>query len=243
MRLTPLRRSGLLASAALAAVASLVLATSAFADEATTDDPRAQAFLKFVDVNHPEACTVGGLTGSVVLPDGFTYSGGDNTKYLNITALPADVKVTGMVVRSGDLLNVYLVDKLGDVPWNELRAPVLNGGELPEIGQWFGCGIKEEEPPTSSSSSPTSTTTTTTTTTTESSSSSTTTTTSETSVPSSSSEETAATTTTTTVAPVPVAEVDDLAATGFGSTWLVGFGAALVAAGAALVLVMRRRRA
>jgi LPXTG-motif cell wall-anchored protein len=48
--------------------------------------------------------------------------------------------------------------------------------------------------------------------------------------------------TTTTVAPVPVAEVDDLASTGFGSSWLLGLGAALVAAGAAVLLVMRRRR-
>jgi LPXTG-motif cell wall-anchored protein len=36
--------------------------------------------------------------------------------------------------------------------------------------------------------------------------------------------------------------VDDLAATGFGSAWMLGLGAALVAAGAAMVLVMRRRR-
>ncbi|MFD4674479.1 LPXTG cell wall anchor domain-containing protein [Lentzea sp. NPDC058450] len=234
MRLTPLRRAGLLASVALAGVASLLLTTSAFADEATTDDSRAQAFLKFVDVYHPEACTVGGLTGSVVLPAGFTYSGGDNAKYLNVTELPKGVKVTGMVVRAGDLLNVYLADKLGDVPWNELRAPVLNGGELQEIGQWFGCGVKVEELPATTTMTTTTTTTTaeSAVTTTEAPTTTSTTTSSQELVP-----------TTTTVVPVAVAQVDDLAATGFGAAWLVGLGAALVAAGAALVLVMRRRRA
>ncbi|MCR3749522.1 LPXTG cell wall anchor domain-containing protein [Lentzea californiensis] len=239
MRLTPLRRSGLLASAALAAVASLVLATSAFADEVTTDDPRAQAFSQFIDVNHPDACTVGGLSGNVVLPGELVYTGGDNQQHLNITGLPEDVKVTGMLVKAGDVFNVYLAGKLGEaLPWNELRAPVVDGGNLPEIGQWFGCGVAVEQPPAST------TTTTTTTTTSEStvthSSTPTSTSSSEPATPSSSAE--VALTTTTTVAPVPVAEVHDLAATGFGSAWMLGLGAALVAAGAALVLVMRRRR-
>lgn len=240
MRSTPLRRSGLLASAALAAVASLVLATSAFADEVTTDDPRAQPFSRFIDVNHPEACTVGGLSGNVVLPGEFVYTGGDNQQHLNITGVSEDVEVTGMLVKAGDVFNVYLADNLGEaLPWNELRAPVVDGGSLPEIGQWFGCGVAVEQPPTS-----TTTTTTTTTTTSESTvtHSSTPASTSSSEPATSSSSAEAALATTTTVAPVPVAEVHDLAATGFGSAWMLGLGAALVAAGAALVLVMRRRR-
>lgn len=243
MRLTPLRRSGLLASAALAAVASLVLATSAFADEVTTDDPRAQPFSQFIDVNHPEACTVGGLSGNVVLPGKFVYTGGDNQQHLNITGLPEDVKVTGMLVKAGDVFNVYLADKLGEaLPWNELRAPVVDGGKLPEIGQWFGCGVAVEQPPTSTTTTTTTTTTTATSESTVTHSSTPTSASSSEPTTSSSSAEVVATTTTTTVAPVPVAEIDDLAATGFGSAWMLGLGAALVAAGAALVLVMRRRR-
>ncbi|MEV6713536.1 LPXTG cell wall anchor domain-containing protein [Lentzea sp. NPDC051208] len=240
MRLTPLRRSGLLASAALAAAASLVLATSAFADEVTTDDPRAQPFSRFIDVNHPEACTVGGLSGNVVLPGKFVYTGGDNQQHLNITGLPEDVEVTGMLVKAGDVFNVYLADKLDALPWNELRAPVVDGGNLPEIGQWFGCGVAVEQSPTSTTTTTTATTTTSESTVTHSS----TPTSASSSEPatSSSSAEVAPTTTTTTVAPVPVAEVNDLAATGFGSAWMLGLGAALVAAGAAMVLVMRRRR-
>jgi LPXTG-motif cell wall-anchored protein len=236
MRLTPLRRSGLLASAAVAALASLVLATSASADEPTTDDPRAVPFLKNVDINHPEACTVGGLTGTPIHPNKFTYTGGDNQLHLNITGLPADVKITGMLVKGGDKFNVYLADKLGaTLPWNDLRAPFNNGGQLPEISHWFGCGVVDEQPPSS-------TTTTTTTTTSESTvTHSSTPSSTSTSTSSSSSSEVVATTT-TTVAPVPVAETDDLASTGFGSAWLLGLGAALLAAGAAVLLVMRRRR-
>lgn len=229
MRLTPLRRAGLLASAA--AVALLALATTAFADEPTTDDPRATPFLKNVDINHPEACTVGGLTGSTIHPNKFTYTGGDNQLHLDITALPAGVKVTGIVVKGGDKFNVYLADKLGAaLPWEDLRSPFNNGGQLPQISHWYGCGIVDEQPPTSTTT--TTTTTTSTSTVTHSSTPTSTSTASD-----------QAPTTTTTEAPVPVAETDDLAATGFGSAWLLGLGAALVAAGAAVLLVLRRRRA
>ncbi|MFI6097896.1 LPXTG cell wall anchor domain-containing protein [Lentzea sp. NPDC051213] len=229
MRLTPLTSAGLLGAAA---VATLALATTAFADEPTTDDKRAVPFLKNVDINHPEACTVGGLTGTPIHPDKFTYTGGDNQQYLDITALPAGVTVTGVLVKGGDKFNVYLADKLGDaLPWDDLRSPFNNGGQLPQISHWFGCGVVEEQPPSSTPSSSTST-----------STSTVTHTSTPTSTPTSSSSEVAPTTT-TTVAPMPVADVDDLAATGFGSAWLVGLGAALLAAGAAVLLVLRRRSA
>ncbi|MEU3646332.1 LPXTG cell wall anchor domain-containing protein [Lentzea sp. NPDC034063] len=233
MRLTPHRRSGLLASAALAAVASLVLGTSALADGVSTDDARAQPFLQFVDFNHPEACTVGGLTGTPIHPTKFTYTGGDNQQNLDITALPADFKVTGMVVRAGDVFNVYLAGKLGEaLPWKGLRAPVLGDSTLPEIGEWFGCGVAVEKPPV------TTTTTTTTTTTAKTSTQSPTSTT----APTSSAEVVVPTTTTTEVPVAQVAQTGGLAATGFGSAWLLGLGAALVAAGGAVLLVLRRRK-
>lgn len=235
MRLTPLRRAGLLASATVAAVATLALATTASAGQPTTDDERAQPFLKNVDINHPEACTVGGLTGTTIHPNKFKYTGGDNELHLDITGLPEDVTVTGVVVKGGDAFNVYLAGKLGEeLPWEDLRAPLNNGGNLPQISHWYGCGVVET--PSSSVTTTTTTTTTTTSTVTHSS------TPTETST-SSSSSEVAPTTTTTTVAPVPVAEEGGLASTGFGSAWLVGLGAALLAAGAAVLLVMRRRRA
>ncbi|HEX7304572.1 LPXTG cell wall anchor domain-containing protein [Lentzea sp.] len=244
MRAKSLRRPGLLAAAALAAVASLVMTTSAFADEPTTNDERAQPFLQFVDFNHPDACAVGGLTGTPVHPSKFTYAGGDNQQYLDITAVPADLRITGMVVRAGDVFNVYLAGKLGaELPWKGLRAPVLGEGDLPQIGEWFGCGVAVEKPPTS-----TVTTTTTTTTTTESTvTHSSTPTSAPTSTPAStssseSSAEVVPATTTTTIAAVPVAQRSGLASTGFNGAWLLGLGAALVAVGAAVMLVMRRRQ-
>lgn len=238
MRLTPLR-SGLFASAAMAAVASLVLATTALAqpDAPITDDDRAVAYLKNIDIKHPEACTVGGLTGVTIHPNEFEYTGGDNQLHLNITGLPEDMKVTGIVVKGGPVFNVYLADKLGAaLPWEKLRAPLKDNGNGSDISHWYGCGVKDEKPSTSVTTTTTTTTTSTVTHSSTPSSSSSTTTTTTTSGE-------VAPTTTTTPAFVPVANEDDLAATGFGSAWLLGLGAALVAAGAALVLVMRRRRA
>jgi LPXTG-motif cell wall-anchored protein len=137
-------------------------------------------------------------------------------------------------VKGSDAYNVYLADKLGATPpWLNLRAPDNNGGNVPAISHWYACGIKKDQ------SSSSTTTTTTTTTSTGSSSASTTTTTAD----SSESSTVAPTTTTTTVAVVPVADEGGLASTGFGAAWLVGLGAALLAAGVAVLFVLRRRRA
>ncbi|KJK51828.1 hypothetical protein UK23_05445 [Lentzea aerocolonigenes] len=124
--------------------------------------------------------------------------------------------ITSVVVVSSSGYNVYLAEKLAK-GWADLHAPV-DSGRLPEkITAWFACGTLIE-PPSSSVTTPPSTTTTTTT-------------------PSSS---VTATPVPTTTAP---ASKDELAATGFGSAWLLGLGAALVAAGIAVLMVLRRRRA
>ncbi|NKE56345.1 LPXTG cell wall anchor domain-containing protein [Lentzea sp. PSKA42] len=233
MRLTPLRRTGLLASAAAAAVATLALTSTASAQAPTTDDKRATPYTKNVDINHPEACTVGGLTGETIHPSEFTYTGGDNEIYLNVTGVPAGLTVTGVVVKGGPNFNVYLAKDLGPLPWNELRSPFNEGGQQAQISHWYGCGIEDETP--SSSVTPSSSTSTSTST----SSSSSAPTSASTTVSSSE----VAVTTTTTAAVAPVVNEDNLASTGFGSAWLVGLGAALLAAGAAVLLVLRRRRA
>ncbi|MFJ5990744.1 LPXTG cell wall anchor domain-containing protein [Lentzea sp. NPDC092896] len=237
MRLTPLRRSGLLGATALAALATLALVTTAFAQPdkpaPTSGDSRAVAYAGNVDISHKDACTVGGLTGTPIAPGEFTFTGGVDQQDVDITAAPAGVTVTGVVVKGADAYNVYLADKLGSLPWNDLRSPDKNG-KAPAISHWYGCGIKD----TTTTTNTTTSTTTSTSTVTHSSPSSTTSTTTTTT---SSGEVTP--TTTTTVVPVPVANEDDLASTGFGSAWLLGLGAALVAAGAAVLLVMRRRRA
>ncbi|MFJ8963102.1 LPXTG cell wall anchor domain-containing protein [Lentzea sp. NPDC102401] len=234
MRLTPLRRSGLLGATAVAAVATLALVTTAFAQPdkpaPTSGDSRAVAYAGNVDISHKDACTVGGLTGTPIAPGEFTFTGGVDQQDVDITAGPTGVTVTGVVVKGADAYNVYLADKLGSLPWNDLRAPDKND-KAPAISHWYACGIKD-------TTTTTTTTTTSTSTVTHSSSPSSTTSTTTTTTSGE-----IAPTTTTTVAPVPVANEDDLASTGFGSAWLLGLGAALVAAGAAVLLVMRRRRA
>jgi LPXTG-motif cell wall-anchored protein len=223
MRLTPLRRSGLLGAAAVAAVAVLALTTTASAAGPEEFDGN-------IEWNWKTACSVGGLTGTSYTDDKFTFTGGKDTQDLDITAVPAGVTITGVVVKGGDAYYVYLADDLGALPWNDLKAPLNNGGKVPDISHWYACGVKDETP---SSSVTTSSTT---------SSSTATSTSTPTSTPASSSSVIATTTTTTTTS--AAAAVDqDLASTGFGSAWLLGLGAALVAAGAAVVLVMRRRRA
>jgi LPXTG-motif cell wall-anchored protein len=227
MRLMPTRRSSL-AGSAVAAIAMLALAPMALAapDKPVLNagDERAVAFDKNVAPGHDDACTVGGLTGTPIAEDKLTFTGGGKQdQYLSITAVQAGVTVTGVVVKGSDAFNVYLAAKLGPLPWNKLRSPDNNGGNIPTISHWYACGIvteqppnqeppKEEQPPSSSSA------------------------------PSSSSTATAPTSTSTSAVAVAGAS-DQLASTGFGSAWLVGLGAALLAAGAAVLLVLRRRRA
>lgn len=227
MRLTPLRRSGLLGATTVAAVATLALATTAFAQPdkpaPNSGDDRAVAHIGNVESDWPTACTVGGLTGTSITSDKFTFAGGKGTPDVDITVIPPGVTITGVVVKGAEAYNVYLAAKLGSLPWNDLRAPDKNE-KAPGISHWYACGVvteqppnqeppkqdppKEEQPP-SSSAAPTSSST------------------------------AAAPTSTSAVAGAS----DQLAATGFGSAWLVGLGAALLAAGAAVLLVLRRRSA
>lgn len=234
MRLTPLRRA-LAGSAAVAAVAVFALATTATAQPEkpalNSGDERAVAYDGNVDIKHDNACTVGGLTGTPIAPGEFTFTGGVNELDLDITVAPENV--IGVVVKGSDAYNVYLAAKLGALPWNDLRSPDKND-KAPEISHWYACGIVKQEPPKEEppkeeppkeeppkeqppvEETPSSTVT----------------------VPPSSSEVAP----TSTSAPAAAA-AEDLASTGFGSAWLVGLGAALLAAGAAVLLVLRRRRA
>ncbi|MEU7480837.1 LPXTG cell wall anchor domain-containing protein [Lentzea sp. NPDC042327] len=239
--MTPLRTAGLAASAVAALFALTTAATAKPAPAPVSGDERAVAYDGNVDINHRDACTVGGLSGTPIAPGQFTFTGGANQQDVDITAVPAGTTITGVVVKGGDAYNVYLAPKLASLPWNDLRAPQNNGGQVPAISHWYACGTTTQQ-----SSSSSSTTTTTTTTTTTSSSGTTTTTTSPvttTTTSSSGAVTSAPAVTTTNAAVVPVNEDDDLASTGFGSAWLIGLGAALLAAGAAVLFVLRRRRA
>ncbi|ANZ35744.1 hypothetical protein BBK82_06270 [Lentzea guizhouensis] len=240
MRLTPLRTAGLAASAVAAVFALTTVATAKPAKPApVSGDDRAVAYDGNVDIKHKDACTVGGLSGTPIEPGKFTFTGGVDQQDLDITGIPANTTITGVVVKGSDAYNVYLAPKLGELPWNDLRSPQNNGGQVPAISHWYACGVEKDQ---SSSSSATTTTTTTTSGTSTSTTTITISTTPATTSASSSATSAPSTTVTTTSAAVPVDE-DDLASTGFGSAWLVGLGAALLAGGAAVLIVLRRRRA
>ena len=233
---------------------SLGAATAAHAAE--TDDPRATAY-----DDNATTCADAGLSGEHVTKR-ITYQGGtpNEDQYLDITAVDEGVEVTGIVVKGGNGYNVYVPGQNGlsaTPPWEELRSPLTDGGNLPQISHWYVCG--SYSPPTST----TTTTDTTTTTTTE-----TTTTTSETSAtetttaPSTSEETTTgrtgvttssvvASSTTDVVAPtsssVPPAidntsDDGDLATTGFGGGWLVWAGVLFLLGGVGTIAGARALR-
>jgi len=241
---------------------SLGAATAAHAAE--TDDPRATAY----DGN-AKTCADAGLSGDrIVQVDGendygtdlITYQGGalNGDQYLDITAVDDGVEVTGIVVKGSNGYNVYVpgAKDLGETPpWEDLRSPLTDSGNVPQISHWYVCG--SYTPPTSTTTT-TDTTTTTETTTTTSETSAT-----ETTTASSTSEETTtetsggttssvvASSTTDVVAPtsssVPPAidntsDDGDLATTGFGGGWLIWAGVLFLLGGAGTIAGARALR-
>lgn len=161
-------------------------------------------------------CAAAGLSGSTIPSDKVAA----DVKERAFIDVLDHTGITAVVIAGGPGYNVYKAEKLGK-GWADLHAPVKADRLPEEIGYWFACGTLVDPPSSSVTTPPSSTPPTTTTTTTTSST---------------------APTTITTTAAAP-AGPNDLAATGVASAWLVGVGAALLAAGAALLLVLRRRRA
>lgn len=230
------------ALAVAAAVTGAVFATSAQAAE--TDDPRAVAF----DGN-VSTCEGAELAGEIIDPSDLTYEDGeiDVDQSVTITGVAEGVTVTGIVVKGGNAYNVYepgLRELPADVPWEDLVAPINDGGQQPALSHWFVCGTVDtppsSEPPSSEPSEPSE----------EPSEPS-----EEPSEPSEepsepseepsepSEEPSEEPTTTTTDAPdVAAEEDDDLALTGFGAGWLIPIGALLLVGGGAALWLARNRR-
>ncbi|HEY8374548.1 MAG TPA: hypothetical protein VIL00_17600 [Pseudonocardiaceae bacterium] len=159
---------------------------------------------------------------------------------VDITGLPDDLTVTGVVVKGGNAYNVYPVDMLKDLPWLDLHSPNNNGGQRAAISHWFLCVQK---------TAPTSTTTPSSTDAPEPEVPSST-------VPSAAPSATPTTapstgdadvtpsggpTVTTTSDTAPGVVDDDLANTGADVGWLLWLGGALLAGGAALIALPRVR--
>ncbi|WP_199432472.1 hypothetical protein [Qaidamihabitans albus] len=239
---------------AVATMALGLLAGSATVAAATyVEDPRAEVVDGNVDEGMKDACEKAGLAGEPLDKDDVEFTGGtQQDRFLTITEIPDGAEVTGIIVKGGDGYNLYVPGekKLSATPpWKKLRAPLNNGGKIPQISHWFLCG---EVTTPSSTTSPSETETSTSTTTESSTTSTETSTSSETTSPEESTTGVATSTTTsgaggvatTTSQPAvsPAGDSGDLASTGFGSGWLIGLGALLLAGGGALLALTRMRR-
>lgn len=246
-----------LAAAVLVGTAGVASATK---EAPVSGDDRAAA--------HPDnatACNTGrwpaGLDGQRVDGLGFEISGndeGDDT-YLTITDVPDGIELTGIVVKGGPAYNVYPADALTD-----LHAPLVPSGKPASISHWFACGIETSEPGKSSEPSepeepggpgapsesehpaePTTPSESGTASPSESSRQPTvsptdagTSTTAGSSAPGAVAPSSVPTTSGTAVA---AANTDDLASTGFGTSWLIWLGGLLLLAGGGVLVLLRIR--
>jgi hypothetical protein len=153
VRKAVLRAAG--AAMVVFAVAPWIGAGGANADGSLpSGDPRATSF----DGNVTTCADVAGLAGDTV---DVTSNVDETNTYLNITAIPSDVTVTGVVVKGANGYNVYLPgalpSHLGDLPWLLLHAPINASGSPATLSHYFACGTVSEEtitPPPSSSPPP-----------------------------------------------------------------------------------------
>ncbi|MCK2245339.1 MULTISPECIES: hypothetical protein [unclassified Crossiella] len=230
----PITLSRLLALTLLLSAGLLGTAT-AQPTATSAGDPRATAF-----PSNATTCAHANLPGQLITGQ-LTVNIAGGT-HLTVTGVPLGLTVTGIVVKGGPGYNVYLPAGLGLLPWPGLHSPLVGqNGNIPEISHWFACGQAQTttKPTTSTTTKPYSSSATTKP---GSSTAITTTTTSGAGTPSTSTASTPRTTVpTSTPVPVPVANDDNLANTGFDGGWLIGLGAALVVAGG-LVLGLTRLR-
>ncbi|MGW0516207.1 LPXTG cell wall anchor domain-containing protein [Crossiella sp. NPDC003009] len=213
----------------------LGLAGTAAAQPTATSagDPRATA--------HPgnaTTCAQAGLPGQLITGRlTVNISGGS---HLTVTAVPLGVTVTGVVLKGGDNHNVYLPGALGLLPWPGLHSPLVGQkGNIPDISHWFACGTGQTTTKSNTKNTTKSTTKSTTATTTTGGLTSATTSRGTTTTSAAATPRTTAPT--STVVPVPVAQDDELASTGFSNGWLLGFGAVLLLAGGVALALARRR--
>lgn len=107
---------------------------------AQTEDPRATVF-----PGNATTCEDAGLEGEILTPGvDFTYTGGGpDDQFVTIESVSEGTEVTGIVVKGGPNYNVYVPGTLGlpaDPPWEDLRSPLNEGGNIPTISNWFVCG-------------------------------------------------------------------------------------------------------
>ncbi|EHR52565.1 hypothetical protein SacmaDRAFT_4379 [Saccharomonospora marina XMU15] len=244
-------RSLLRVVAASAMTLGLLAGTTGLAsatNEPSPSDSRATVHGGNVDAGQEQKdpCGTAGLDGEP-LPldedDPEQVRGGDGTQYLDILDIPEAMTVTGVVVKGGNGYNVYSVADLGQLPWEDLQAPLTGQNDnLPDISHWFVCGEKDGEDSTTTTKPSETGTTTETSEPTTSGTEPTSTRPTETTESATTSGGAAAATTTTQPAVSPAGDSGDLASTGFSGGWLLGVGGALLVGGGALLALARARR-
>jgi LPXTG-motif cell wall-anchored protein len=248
--------------AALPLGLAALLGAAPLAHATQTDDSRAVAHQGNVDAGQKGACATAGLAGEPVeLQDADT-----DGQTVTIESVPDGTTVTGIVVKGGPAYNVYVPGERGlsELPvWDELRSPLNNGGNLPQVSHWFACGVETVEPSESTAPSeseepggpgvpseseqPEETTTPRESETTGPSESSPQPTASPTgpgtTTPGSSAPGAGAPTSapTTSSPAVVAADTDELASTGFGASWLIWIGGLLLLAGGAVLALLKIR--
>ncbi|WP_034275970.1 hypothetical protein [Haloechinothrix halophila] len=213
-----------------------------------------------IHTGNAKDCDDVGLDGSVIVQiDGeedfgtelIEYERGEleEDQYLDILSIEDGVEVTGIVVKGGEDANIYVPGENGleeNPPWEDLRSPLNAGDKIPQISHWYICG--SYTPPETTTTTTTSETTTTTSSETSTTPPETTSTTEETTTAetttgatSTTEETTSVAETSTTEAPVVdnASDSDDLAVTGFGSSWLIWAGVLFVVAGVGTIAGLR----
>lgn len=173
-----------------------------------------------VHAGNATTCEQAGLPGSTIK---VTASVDDTNTYIDMTALPDGVVLTGVVVKGGPNFNVYAPGSLGALPWVGLHAPLVPSGKPAQISHWYACATTGGGETTTTTTAP-----------------STTVPTSTTGAGGGANGESPST---TPAAQGGGARSDELAYTGFGNGWLVMVGGVLLLGGAALLMLVRGRAA
>ena len=80
-------------------------------------------------------CAQAGLAGSFI-----NVTSSQDATYIDITATPSSVTITGVVVKGGPAYNVYATGSLGSLPWLALHSPLNPNNKPAGISHWFVCG-------------------------------------------------------------------------------------------------------
>lgn len=134
-RFSPAARALLAASALTLTAFMASVAPAAATPDYPLDsaDPRAKA-----NAGNAVTCKDAGLAGDPVIVDAQID---ESNTFVQITDVPSDVKLTGIVVKGGPAYNVY-----GSGERLALHAPLNPGGNIPRISHWFACGQQASSP-------------------------------------------------------------------------------------------------